>query len=369
MNDLLSITAWRQVLALYPEHIAKDDADLIFWLYHYGSKFAEGPLDPDITGQGERRWNDAEQFLEILDRARAGDPYASVAVAETYRGLKSRMKAPALVAEERYPGAFFRDKRPRPEELVMMAKRMVAASCCAFLHGVTRDNARAKERWLPYQEWLACLTGDDTILTFNYDLVVETLSPVIGNAAKGVHVAGGDDSFGKARDAPFLYKLHGSVNWHREEMSHETRCEWTPAMLGNDFHIMIATPGDSKMMMAGGLFGEMWSEAAERLREAEEVYIIGFRFPQGDAYPRQQLLDALRPNKVNRRTVRVILGPDRNADQARVLALLQWALGARAEYDSYESLNARAIEGEVRLCAHSAWAEDFLDAWARAHRG
>lgn len=366
MNDLLSIAAWRQLLALYRQHISERDADLIFWLYHYGAKFPEGPLDPEITGYGERRWGDAEQFLEILDRARAGDTYAAATVAETYAGLRGRMNAPQGIARERYPGAFGRDGRPNDEELSKMAKRMVAASCSAFLHGVTRDSTRDKERWLPYQEWLACLTADDTILTFNYDLVVETMNSLIGN---GVFVAGSaDDDLGRVKRLPFLYKLHGSVNWHLDAAGQLSRPEWTPAMLASDKSIAIATPGDSKMKMAGALFGRLWNEAAEKLHEAEEVYIIGFRFPQGDAFPRHRLLDALRPNN-SPRAVHVVLGPDRNSDQARVLALLQWTLGARAEHDSLRLLNDRLSEHEGhKLYAHSAWAEDFLDSWARANR-
>src|SRR5690349_15185217 len=81
MNDLLSVAAWRQVLALYQTQIGREDADLVFWLFHYGWRFQEGSPDPDISGAGERRWQDAEQFLETLDRASAGnDPYAVAAV-------------------------------------------------------------------------------------------------------------------------------------------------------------------------------------------------------------------------------------------------------------------------------------------------
>jgi hypothetical protein len=49
--------------------------------------------------------------------------------------------------------------------------------------------------------------------------------------------------------------------------------------------------------MAGGVFKKMWIAAADELRRAEEIYIVGFRFPPSDAYPRDRLLAAMRENK------------------------------------------------------------------------
>ena len=369
MNDLLSIPAWRQVLALYSDQIEKKDADLVFWLYHYGSGFPEGTLDPEMSGRGERRWRDAEQFLEFLDRACSGDQVAAGAVKESYEGLSKRISGPPQVKETLSPGAFARKDMPGFDELSKMTKRMVAASCCGFLDGVTPENAREdKERWIPYKSWLACLNADDSILTFNYDLVVEMLQPQVGNGIKAVHIASGDDdSIARAMRLPLLYKLHGSVNWNIQHgriiRPGRNDSPWTPGMLLSAFDIAIATPGDSKMKMAGGLFGNLWDRAAGSLCEADEVYIIGFRFPPSDAYPRSHLLNALKANKKKHLRVHVILGPDRSSDQGRVLALLQWTLGVPAVFDPVTYTAGRG------LYAHSQYAEDFLEVWEQANRG
>jgi len=235
---------------------------------------------------------------------------------------------PALATE--YPGAFHRQPVPTPTQLASMAKRMVAASCCSFLQGVDRDNARLKERWLPYQQWLGLLRADDSILTFNYDRVVETLEPSVGaNSLWGVHVCGVDGSLRERDDGdqahaaglPLLYKLHGSVNWNYED-SRVTKLEWIPDLLADRFRLAIATPGDGKMEMAGGIFKTLWTRAARALREADDVFIMGFRFPQSDAFPRDRLLAALAENAKKSLNVHVVLGPDRTADLQRVLALL-----------------------------------------------
>lgn len=296
------------------------------------------------------------------------------AVDETYDGLRIRTQSSPGLAAARYPGAFGRAQKPSHADLAKMAKRMVAAACCGFIEGVTTDSAQAKERWRPYLDWMACLKADDSILTFNYDLVVETLRADLGQHSMAAHVAGpGDseqerenDSLARARRVPVLYKLHGSVNWNIEGDGRVTKGDNLRGLLESSFNIAIATPGDSKVKMADNLFRRLWRRAGEKIREAAEVYILGFRFPQGDAYPRAELLDALSENK-NNIGVHVVLGPDRNSDQARVLAMLQAALGT--EQVRYDSISRTDHDNNATLHVRSMWAEDFLDSWARTNRG
>ena len=49
------------------------------------------------------------------------------------------------------------------------ARRLLGAECCSFLHSVDV----AAERWRPFHRCASQLTGEDTIVTFNYDRVVE----------------------------------------------------------------------------------------------------------------------------------------------------------------------------------------------------
>lgn len=357
-----SLAARQQILAAYSKYIDRKEADLIFWLFHCGAGFPEGPIDSELPIRGERRWQDAEQFLEILDNAQVDKAKESV-VQDVFAAIKNGATAASPHVRNKYTGVFDRSTLPTMDQLTVMAKRMVAASCCTFLQGVDRDNARSKERWQPYLQWLRCLGSNDSILTFNYDRVIELLKPEVGNELRGVHVCGIQDARDREEQAraaglPFLYKLHGSVDWSYDGDQVRYPSDWTPAMLKSDCNLAISTPGDSKMQMAGGAFKRLWDRAAYALREADEVFIIGFRFPQSDAFPRDKLLASLRENKKYSLNVHVVLGPDQNADLRRVLALLSWTVSARPTFDEQSALDWR------KLIAHSLWAEDFLTVWA-----
>jgi len=372
MPDLLSLAARREILDAYADHISRDETDLIFWLFQFGVGFPDGPLDQDHSPpRGERRWQDAEQFLETLDNARS-DSARAASVRLVHTALKNSVPMQSIVPmRSKYPLAFAA-ALPAADALAAMARRTVAASCCTFLEGVTRESARNKERWLPYLQWLGSLREHDSILTFNYDRVVELLSPTVrfgaaGSSRWGVHVRGVKDTLrerdlvdkSRAQTIPTLYKLHGSVNWKIASGEIDPPAEWTPTLLERDAELAIATPGDSKMQMAGEIFRNLWDESARALREADDVFIIGFRFPPSDAFPRDRLLTALSENKRDSLNVHVILGPDQNADLRRVLALLHMTVLEKPQFDELDNYESRA------LISHSMWAEDFLGAWAR----
>jgi hypothetical protein len=375
MNDLLSLAARRRILAAYSSYIDRDEVDTIFWLFHYGCGFPEGRLDPRIAEQGEHAWDDAEQFLETLDNARS-DAAKAAAVASALSGLEiiAQNSGQGLV-ETASPrlNAFRRGHRPTARALAAMARRMVAASCCTFLDGVDHVRAREKERWQPYQEWLRWLRQDDSVLTFNYDRVVELLRPIIGEVTAIGPITAGvrvreietlESNVNREHHGAWLYKLHGSVNWKIDDSGKLSHQEWAPAMLGNNYSLAIATPGDSKMEMAGGIFQRLWEDATKALREADDVFIVGFRFPPSDAFPRDKLLGALRGNEKRSLNVHVVLGPELNTDRRRVAALLEWTLGLKMTHGGYGDYGGRT------LISHDMWAEDFLNMWSQleAHR-
>jgi hypothetical protein len=101
----------------------------------------------------QRYWSDAEAFLDYVDAAaQSGGPahvfLDSVASREGFG----------------FGGVGV-------EGLRDAARRLVAAACCAFLHAAITT----QERWRPYQLWVKALQPSDTIVTFNYDRVLELL--------------------------------------------------------------------------------------------------------------------------------------------------------------------------------------------------
>jgi len=374
LKDLLSPAARMAIASRYSDLIEPADADQVFMLYHYGTDFEDGAVDPVRMTDGVRRWRDAEHFLETLDEACENE-----ATAAELQRLWQRFRSVCGI------GSDFREALPPPTVFRRTAKRIVAASCAGFVEGMTKNSVRVRERWLPYLNWLGRLRNHDTIISFNYDRVIELLRPEVrgdgGNVHEwAAHVAGIDGSISdlelasEAQSAglPTLLKLHGSVDWVVAGDKVERR-EWNRSLLGAANEPAIATPGPLKMTMAEGFFQRLWKHAEIRLTGADQIYVLGFRFPESDAHPRERLLRAIHANQGGKLRVNVILGPDvLGKDSRRVLDLLEWSVTpsrlildpkARAEFrveDTGVGVDERVI------LAQALFVEDFLTLWANA---
>jgi hypothetical protein len=128
------------------------------------------------------------------------------------------------------------------------------------------------------------------------------------------------------------------------------------------------------MTMAESFFRRLWTKAAKSLAEADEVYVLGFRFPESDAHPRERLLGALHGNKNHKLEVHVVLGPDvHGRDSRRVLDLLDWTVApARMVLESNARLTLRneewdeETENRRAVVAQAMYVEDFFTVWANA---
>lgn len=214
------------------------------------------------------------------------------------------------------------------------AREEVAVEVSTFLMGERFEG----ERWLPYKEWLKGLTGFDTILTFNYDQAIEMLwgeiRPFALNCPKP-----GTDGVRAERHRPTIFKLHGSAGWKvKKSEAHggvidlaQTEVEDCDELLDflNDFSYrpFIFTPGPEKHGLSSQ--GSYWNVAMNELREAEEIHVIGYRFPDTDTFAQQQLLDAMADNSTCF-WVNIVLGPDVNNPQARRCARLIGSRGLEA---------------------------------------
>ena len=252
--------------------------DRVRVLYELGS--TNEMVRPFVTGnevQGELLWEDAEQFIDYLDTA--AEPQKT---GGTPQPLFDRLR---LLQHKHFDGA------EDINDLRTAARRLIAAECSAFLEGVDVE----QERWEPFRAWERELGADDTIVTFNYDRVVEKLR--VARPASKVEIIrpGSPDDLKNARDGKrcVLLKLHGSVDWklvggdkgHVEVMDKEPLFALDcPAA-----EIAIATPGPSKKRLTkhGSAFWDLWAEAKRAIGEASAVVFLGFRFPETDAAARR----------------------------------------------------------------------------------
>lgn len=316
--------------------LINDAAAMAVNLYSYGdpAKHVYTSRMSKESYNSEDLWRDAEEFLDWLDTISEGSA--------------AHVRLQQLLGSDGV--AHFSGDAPDPslKALQDAARRLVAAECAVF----TVDQDRSSERWEPYRAWVNALHGNDTVVSFNYDRVLECLGfePLLpyGDLARIVR-----------RGSPLFLKLHGSVDWVRvprrsggtrdEGVSFERARDPLFVTTCEDEEIAIATPGPTKQRKSNEL-EQLWELAQRRLAEADEINFIGYRFPPTDAMARQELLLPIMRNG-NRPLLRIVLGPDVNGhDAARVRGLLTHA-------------SARAGNLSPRLITEPLYAEDFLSVW------
>jgi hypothetical protein len=178
----------------------------------------------------------------------------------------------------------------------------LAAECSRFL----LDPDLNSERWLPYQEWAGSLVpGANTVISFIYDLGLETLSP----SKFFVPLPSEAQTLPEMR-VPVL-KLHGSVNW---SLANDAcaRAEHPKILADTNGQIAIAAPGRSKKRMIDDVFRPLWEVAKQELKRANAIIFLGYSFPKSDAKARHELLSAIREDECGTRLRRfdIVLGHD-----------------------------------------------------------
>jgi hypothetical protein len=300
-------------------------------------------------------WRDAEEFLEYLDTA-ASDPSGP---------LCARLKL--IIDELRGLGEEFAPSEEIVGALRDCARRIIAAECCSFLVGANTKS----ERWDPFHDWARQLRYRDTVITFNYDRVIESLD---ANHLK-VSPPASDWEEHRAADVCRVLKLHGSVDWVRGKTTPRFTVHQSDpafAVTADDDALALATPGPTKRSAAKE-FAELWNLATDALREADVVVFVGYRFPPSDAEARSKLLGAIRGNRAASKHLRIniVLGPERTPDVIRLEQMLRavGSLETRAEMQRGEAVQTETwlpgLLGSFDVTTHPMWAEDFFSVWSR----
>ncbi len=286
LKGLLSKSALYELQATFPELANSQEFERAQIIFEYGVN----------TGF----WDDAETFLDRLDVAgRNSDSgpgrQMRVAFNNTYDDLVGVDAATATAK-------FFR--------LSGEARRFVALQCRRF----TDSYDHGLESWGAYHSWVTKLqeTGAiHTILTFNYDLVLEKLKIWTPITRFGEGQEPHDRPEGGQTKVGGL-KLHGSVDWRKSGASN--RYEKAPDTWAlsrcDPKDIAIAPPGPSKRECVDGPLKALWQVGLDVIRNADSIVFVGYRFPPSDAEARSKILDAIRCNKAkNGLTLNIVLGP------------------------------------------------------------
>jgi hypothetical protein len=339
--------------ANYPE-LHGIAASQVRFLYQYGST---NEVVPGFTMRGERIWSNAEDFIDYVDTAASPAPdNDGNALAERMNGILLQ-KFDSKIVEG-------------PDALRTVARRLIAAECCGFLAGVDPK----REQWRPFRGWARSLGENDTIVTFNYDRVLEVLRDAQNKqAALGkdgpsrlsiVVPAKADDRGAFGGTTPVL-KLHGSVDWRKTRIGDR----WTVESTADPGHALrcpaeelaLATPGPSKELESTTGFRALWTWAEDALKNADAIVFVGYRFPETDAYARETLLEAIWGNglsatKYHELRMHVVLG--QSPDHARRMEALLDAVGPNEAFPP-EGRPARG--SSVRV--HPLFAQDFFSVY------
>lgn len=305
------------------------------WLYNYGICFKNGPVpgfDLDSRPRGERLWDDAEEFLDVLDLAAdslkekqfpGDDDFKENSLARhlrTFLGNRSVRGA--------NPPDWWEETNKNPTMLLgrvnREARRLMAAQCSAFM--LNADEAT--ERWSPFVQWARSLDKKHTVVTFNYDCATEKAA---GDKVQVVT----DEAVAAPGEKPRLFKVHGSTDWIRVQNTPSCQItrqygQWACLDHTLEAHICIGTPGINKREVADYL-KPIWEGALKAIREAEAVIFVGYRFPPSDSDAREKILGAIQGNNSPHLLLHTVLGPEINdPSTSRLRGLLSSRMADRS---------------------------------------
>jgi hypothetical protein len=324
------------------------DADVAHWLYNYGRRFILGRSQLwDRNETGEELWQDAEQYLQILDDAASspGSPWTT-RIADI---LKTHVSGWTARADPR-----------NLLELNGAARRLLAAECSAFTKALDLKYDPA----IPYRDWARRLTNEDTIISFNYDCLLERLGAT-SDTIDCLVPDGGPRRPG-AESMATAYKLHGSVDWlvadavpFDPQQIQRSTDEFAAVNCERHERLVIGSPGQTKSKLTEVLREKLWEPAGVALAEASAIVFVGYRFPPTDTYAQKFLLDAIEGNRSDYLAIHVVLGPNIGSpDIVRVRQLLALAVASRQEMPVLHQTSP--YPRSFNLLVRPLYAADFL---------
>ena len=205
------------------------------------------------------------------------------------------------------------------------------------------------------------LKRDTTIITFNYDLVIEEnmQDPGTWNPKNGflVSVSGAtgewprkwfrDRSANQSQKVRVdLLKMHGSLGWRLYEGNRKIRIKDRPYVVraGQQETVAILGPGWKKPIDKNP-FKRFWREARLRIERAKTIMIIGYSLPETDLLARALFAEAIRLKKARNHMLRklFIVDPSKTVKE-KFTSLFAPCLGPNGNVDlieNVEELNKR----------------------------
>lgn len=318
------------------------------------------PVDADffdiagqIRGRGTRRLADrvASDVFSLYGRV------TGIGLEEYYRDIETRMELSKFAKSKNRP----KDWLVRTRNLEELVRRVLIHTTCNLGDGAAKPFASATHEAL-----LGRVRGGDTLITFNYDTVIEesmpsgsTWSPKGGYwvDASGVTHDWAKNwlkkrSIGKAKSAKVhLLKLHGSLNWVLYKTS-KVRLKPRPYVVRSRKgrpvfdRAAILPPGWHKRVDRNP-YNALWRQARLKLEQCASLAIVGYSMPDTDLIARALFLEVSRLREARHNFIKELHIADiTKSTQDRIVELFLPALGAQGLVFRY---------GDAQQLA-SAWA-------------
>ena len=153
------------------------------------------------------------------------------------------------------------------------------------------------------------IEAGDTLISFNYDTLVERLFMKRGSSHRLLHCSGPPGN-GVVRFA----KPHGSSSWNLYDLGHDVT-DGTPAISSleqvdpnNEPLLLGAVPLKSELIIEVQCYYRthrifevvllQWRALAEAVRDADRLVVLGYSFPKEDAYGRFFFREAMRERQL-----------------------------------------------------------------------
>ena len=289
---------------------------------------------------GAKYWAHAEEFLDFVDAA-IEEP------SSTRRQFLERLVKG------------MGDKAPSVDDFRKLAILAIATECSTFVDRGSLDS----EAWDPYVDWAVKRRPNDAVVTFNYDQVLEKLGTdaSVKHLGEETVVRPGATSSVPDSNCP-IYKLHGSTTWGIDRTGGFSAFDTNEFVSlkgdpGNIFRNLIATPGATKLSQCEGLLRPLWDKAITKIRAADVIVFMGYRFPPSDSYSRRMLLGAIGGNTRPSVRIHTVLGPDVGGEATvRLVSMLKHVLEGSGRTERATAGTAPSYQ----LLPQPLYVEDFL---------
>ena len=226
------------------------------------------------------------------------------------------------------------NRGPRVRRYARILNEFTAAVGTVF--SLLEEQTPTKSATCTYHEALVrTLYSGDTILSFNYDCIVDNAlrtsagkrwDAQAGYGYEAVNFTGWHDHSGKGRTSQTpiqLLKLHGSLNWDRNHAS-RLRLRKSPYEKANRAKNEIVPPVWDKRVSDDPILSEIWKRARQALGRGPVLVVVGYSVPETDLLSQSLLRVATTEN--NRTLSHLIVANPTIDTRKKIISLIQRAL-------------------------------------------